>query len=440
MLIDTLIFARWIAPVRPRKVLEHHAIPIHNGKILGILPAEKAKQKYQASNTTHCDEHLLIPGLVNAHTHAAMNLLRGIADDLPLMEWLQEHIWPAEAQWLSEAFVHDGTQLAIAEMIRSGTTCFNDMYLFPDVTARAAQQAGIRATIGLVVIDFPTPWADNAEEYLRKGLDLRDEFKGDRLIRTALAPHAPYTVSEEPLREIATLANELDIPVHIHLHETAGEVQQSLDQHGIRPLQRLQELGLLSPNLMAVHMTQLEDEEIRTLAAHKASVVHCPSSNLKLASGFCPTARLKALHVNTALGTDGAASNNDLDMFSEMRIAALAAKGITGDATRLKAHDVLEMATLNGARALHIDDETGTLERGKSADITAIRLNTLETLPVYDPISQLVYACGRENVDHVWVAGKPLLHQRQLTTLDEHALIETAKRWQAKISTTSANA
>ncbi|MGV6860025.1 MAG: TRZ/ATZ family hydrolase [bacterium] len=434
MQVDTLIHARWIAPVRPRKLLENHSIAIKNGKIVEIAPRETASRKYQATTVQECGDHLITPGFINAHTHAAMNLFRGMADDLPLMEWLQEHIWPAEARWLSEQFVLDGSQLAIAEMLRSGTTCFNDMYLFPDVTARAAQQSGIRATIGLVVIDFPTPWAENAEEYLRKGLDLRDEFKDDGLIRTALAPHAPYTVSEDPLKEIAMLGNELDIPIHIHLHETAAEVAQSVEQHSARPLKRLEGLGMLTPNLCAVHMTQLTSEEIKSLAKHKASVIHCPSSNLKLASGFCPAAQLKAHHVNVALGTDGAASNNDLNMLSEMRIAALAAKGSTGEATRLKAHDVLEMATINGARALHIDHETGTLEKGKSADITAIRMDTLETLPITNPVSQLVYSSSREAIEHVWVAGKPLLHHRQLTTLDEPALIETAKRWQAKIS------
>ncbi len=433
--IDTLIFARWLAPVKPKKLLEHHAIAVHNGRIINILPGEKASDKYTADNTFYCDDHILIPGLINCHTHAAMNLLRGIADDLPLMEWLQNHIWPAETKWLSESFVHDGSQLAMAEMIRGGTTCFNDMYLFPDITARCAQQAGMRATIGLVVIDFPTPWAQDAEEYLRKGLALRDEYKDDSLIRTALAPHSPYTVSEGSLREIATLVNELDIPLHIHLHETADEVENSLQEHGVRPLQRLDEMGMLTPNLLAVHMTQLRDDEIQSLAAQNASIVHCPTSNLKLGSGFCPTPALKKAHINVALGTDGAASNNDLDMFSEMKIAALSAKGQSGDATQLKAYDVLEMATLNGAKALGIADITGSLQRNKSADIAAVRLNSLETLPVYDPVSQLIYACNRENVDHVWVAGKLLLNNRQLTTLDETSLIKTAKLWQNKIST-----
>lgn len=411
-----------------------HSVAIDNGTIVDVLPTGEALLKYQASHTETCDQHVLLPGFINSHTHVAMNLMRGLADDLPLHTWLSEHIWPAEAKWLSESFVHDGTRHAIAEMLRSGTTCFNDMYLFPDVTARVAQQSGIRAQIGIVVIDFPTPWAKDADEYLSKGLTLRDEFKGDSRISLSLAPHAPYTVSEGPLRQIATLTNELGTKIHIHLHETAQEVSDFVEQHGIRPIAHLDKCGLMGPDLNAVHMTQLDDEEIALLARENVSVIHCPSSNMKLASGFCPTAKLAASGVNVALGTDGAASNNDLDMFSEMRIAGLIAKGHSADATVLPANDILKMATLNGARALGIDDHTGSIERGKAADLTAVRIDSIETTPIYDPASQIVYACGRENVDHVWVAGKLLLHHRQLTTLDEQELIRSARRWQHKIS------
>lgn len=434
MVIDTLINAASILPVRPSRTLHDHAIAINNGRIVDILPSNVAGEKYEASQTIQCDEHVLIPGFINAHTHAAMNLLRGIADDLPLHTWLTEHIWPAEGKWLSENFVHDGTQHAIAEMLRSGTTCFNDMYLFPDVTARCALHSGIRASIGSVVIDFPTSWASDADEYLEKGLSLIDEYKGDTRISVTLAPHATYTVSEKPLRRIATLSNELNLKVHIHLHETAQEVVDSEASIGKRPMQHIEECGLLTPDLMAVHMTQLNDAEIKQLATQNASVVHCPSSNMKLGSGFCRTADLLKAGVNVALGTDGSASNNDLDMFAEMRIAALIAKGFSQDATVLSAHQVLEMATINGAKALGIDATTGSLEKGKAADITAVRLDSIETTPLYDPASQLIYACGRESVDHVWVSGKQLLNNRKLTTLDEDKLIQTARDWQEKIA------
>ncbi len=433
MTIDTLISAKWVIPVSPAGVLHQHSIAINDGKILDILPTQQALQQYSPKQQVDCPEHALLPGLINSHTHAAMNLLRGIADDLPLMPWLKAHIWPAEQRWLSESFVHDGSLHAIAEMIRSGTTTFNDMYLFPDVTARCALQAGVRASIGLIVIDFPTAWAQDAAEYLSKGLKLRDELKNYPLLHFTLAPHAPYTVSDGPLQRIATLANELDLPIHMHVHETQHEVDEFLQQRQQRPLAHLAALGLLSPNLQAVHMTALNAEEIELLAAHDVSVIHCPESNLKLASGICPVAPLQHQGVNVALGTDGAASNNDLDLFGEMRTAALLAKGINQDARAVKAQTALEMATINAARALHIDHLTGSLALGKSADMIAVNLNHIETAPVYDPVSTLVYACSREQVEYVWVAGRSLLHKRQLTTLDESAILEAAHHWREKI-------
>ena len=438
MNVDLLIHAACVLRVEPAEPLLQHSVAVDNGKVIDILPTDKANSRYQASHVEHCDQHILMPGFVNAHTHVAMNLLRGIADDLPLQRWLTDHIWPAEAKWLSESFVHDGSQHAIAEMLRSGTTCFNDMYLYPDITARVAQQAGIRAQIGIVVIDFPTAWAKDADEYLHKGLAVFDEFKGDSRISLSLAPHAPYTVSEEPLRRVATLSNELGLKIHIHLHETAQEVEDSVESRGVRGIEHLSNCGLLGPDLNAVHMTQLTQEEIKRLAIENASVIHCPSSNMKLASGFCPTSDLLTAGVNVALGTDGAASNNDLDMFSEMRIAAMIAKGHSGDATALPANDVLRMATINGARALGLDDTTGSISKGKAADLIAVRIDNIETTPVYDPASQIVYACGRENVEHVWVAGKPLLHHRSLTTLDEKALIKSARHWQHRIAASDA--
>jgi 5-methylthioadenosine/S-adenosylhomocysteine deaminase len=417
--IDTLLQARWLVPINPaHDCLEHHSIAIDDGRIIDILPDDQAIVQYSAQNRIAYPKHALMPGMINCHTHAAMNLFRGLADDLALMDWLQNHIWPAEQQWINEAFVQTGTELAIAEMLRCGTTCFNDMYFYPDVSARVARRVGIRACIGLIVLDLPTVWAQNADEYIDKGTALRDLYRDDELIRTAFAPHAPYTVSDAPLQKIRTLADELDVPVHMHVHETAFEVADAVEKSGKRPLQRLHELGLVSPNLLAVHMTQLLDSEIELLAAAGSHVLHCPESNLKLASGFCPVAKLLAAGVNVALGTDGAASNNDLDMFGEMRTAALLAKGVANDATALPAHQALEMATINGARALGIDSFTGSLEIGKQADIIAIDLSAIETTPMFNPISHLVYCTGREQVSDVWVAGKHLMKQRVLTSLD----------------------
>ena len=431
---DTLIQASWIAPVAPGDVLRDHTIVVRHGRILELLPAAEARARHPGVESVELPGQLLIPGLVNAHTHAAMSLFRGLADDLPLMTWLHEHIWPAEGRWISEAFIADGTALAAAEMLRGGTTCFNDMYFFPDVTARVCSKAGLRAVVGLIVIDFATAWAEHIDDYFDKGLKVHDAWRGDPLIHTAFAPHAPYSVSDAPLQRLRLLADELDIPVHIHLHETRDEIRQGLASHGQRPIARLDGLGLIGPRLVAVHMTQLEDDEIALIAERGARVVHCPESNLKLASGFCPVARLAEAGVELALGTDGAASNNDLDMIDEMRSAALLAKGVAASATALPAPEVLRMATLNGARALGLEAHIGSLEAGKSADIVAVDLNAINTQPVYDPVSQLVYSAGREQVSNVWVAGRRVLHDGRLTTLDESELRARAQAWRARIA------
>jgi 5-methylthioadenosine/S-adenosylhomocysteine deaminase len=433
-LVDTLIHARWLIPVEPESsTLEHHSLVIDAGRIVDLLPTEFAKQQYRSQHTANLDHHALLPGLINSHTHAAMSLLRGIADDLPLMDWLNHHIWPLEQKWMGEAFVSDGVDLAIAEMIRGGTTCFNDMYFFPDITAQQAIAQGIRASIGLIVFDFPTIWAENSAEYLVKGLALQESLRDQPLITTTFAPHAPYTVSDIPLQKISQLSEELGRPVHIHVHETRHEIEQALQQTGKRPLQRLQELGLVNSLLMAVHATQLTDAEINLLADVGASIVHCPESNLKLASGFCPVARCLAAGVNVALGTDGAASNNDLDMFGELRTAALLGKAVAEDASAIPAMTALRMATINGAKALGLDHEIGSLSVGKSADVIAIDLSLLETQPLYCPVSQIVYAASRQQVTDVWVAGKRLLNQRQLTTINLEVLNAKIKEWQRRL-------
>lgn len=432
--VDALISARWIIPVEPDdKVLENHTIVVDDGRILELLPVADAMEKYQPAESVSLDSHALIPGLINAHSHAAMSLFKGLADDLPLMDWLNNHIWPAETQWVSPGFVADGTRLAVAEMIRGGTTCFNDMYFFPDETATVASEAGIRASVGLIIIDFPTAWAKDIQEYFDKGEMVHDRFRHNPLISTTFAPHAPYTVSDKPLAKIAILAEELDIPIHMHVHETAAEINQAVEDTGITPLQRLADLGLLGQRLMAVHMTQLDVTAIEMVARYNVNVIHCPESNLKLASGFCPVTALREAGINIALGTDGSASNNDLDMFGEMRTAALIAKGISNDPSALPAMDAIKLATINGARALDMDKQTGSLVPGKYADMVAIDLDYVETQPVYDPVSQIVYAASRNQVTHVWVAGKALLKDRELTTLDEQQLIQTARMWRSRI-------
>ena len=434
MQVDHLIQARWIIPVEPTSVIhENYSLVIDDGKIIDLLDNAEALGKYQPHSLERLEQHVLIPGLINCHTHAAMSLLSGIADDLPLMDWLQNHIWPAEQKWVSEAFVRDGTDLAIAEMIRGGTTCFNDMYFFPEVAAQQALAHGIRANIGLIVFDFPTIWAENADVYLAKGLALHDRLRHERLITTSFAPHAPYTVSDEPLAKMLTFANELDLSIHMHLHETQHEVDEQMQKTAQTPLQRMHDLGLLSPAFMGVHMTQLSKEEIQFYAETGAHIIHCPESNLKLASGFCPVVACLDAGINVALGTDGAASNNDQDMLAEMRVAALLAKGVSGRANALPAMQALEMATINGAKALGLDHEIGSLMIGKAADVVAIDLSEVETQPVFNPLAQIVYAASRHQVSDVWVAGKRLLNKRRLTTLDLNDLRQRAAVWQQRL-------
>lgn len=432
--VDLLIHAAWIIPATDdQAILDNHAIAVRDGHIVAILPSKDCAAKVRASRELQLPDQALIPGLVNAHGHAAMSLLRGIADDLPLMTWLQDYIWPLESKWVSEEFVYHGTQLAIAEMLRGGTTCFADMYFFPDASAKAATETGMRVQLAAPVIDFPTPWAANAEEGIAKTTALHDNWRNSELVSTAFGPHAPYSVSDEPLRKIAALAEMLDIPIHMHVHETAFEVEEAVRLTGVRPMQRLYDLGLLSPRLLCVHATQVNDEDLALLKQTAAHVIHCPESNLKLASGFCPVARLLASDVNVAIGTDGAASNNDLDMFSEMRTAAMLAKACSGDAAAVPAYQALQMATINGAKAMGLDQAIGTLEVGKCADITAVRLDSLNTLPLYNPVSQLVYSTQSNQVSHVWINGKLLLDNGELTSLNVRNIRKQTLVWQQRL-------
>lgn len=432
--VDTLIHAAWIAPVEPPgTLLADHCVAVRDGRIVGLLPSGEAESAYVAKAEVLLPAHLLIPGLVNLHCHAAMSLLRGLADDLPLMTWLQEHIWPAEARHVSDEFVHDGSLLAAAEMLRGGITCFNDMYFFPEATARAALRAGIRASLGVITVEFPSAYATDAASYLHKGLATRDAYQGEELLSFCLAPHAPYTVSDDTLRRIATLAEEIDAPIHTHLHETTDEIAQGLARNGVRPLERLRRLGIVGPRLIAVHAIHLDEAEIDLLAREGAAIAHCPGSNLKLANGIAPAATFRAKGITMGLGTDGAASNNRLDLLGEMRTASLLAKGASGNARALGAHEVLRIATLEGARALGLEREIGSIVPGKQADLAAVELSSLETLPCFDPVSDLLYSAGREHVTHVWVAGVACLADRKLTRLDAEDIRAKAIWWRKKI-------
>jgi 5-methylthioadenosine/S-adenosylhomocysteine deaminase len=432
--IDTLIHASWVITVNSNNdILENHSVAINDGKIIDIFATSNANQSYDARAEYQLPNHAIIPGLVNCHGHTPMTLLRGLADDLPLMDWLNNHIWPAESKWVSPEFVFTGTQIAIAEMLRSGTTCFTDMYFFPEQTAAAAEQAGIRAMLGLILINFPSTYAQNEEDYLNKGLALHDNLRHHSLIKTSFAPHAPYTVSDEGLKKLSMLADELDIPIQIHLHETEFEVNEAIKQHGNRPINRLDQLGLLSPRLLASHMTQIIDDDIKLAADNGINIIHCPESNLKLASGYCPIQKLLNNNINIALGTDGAASNNDLDMLSEMQTAALLGKAVAQNAQAASAEQILRIATINGAKALGMDDIIGSIEIAKSADLVAIDLNSIETQPLYNPLSQIIYSCTREQIKHVWVNGSHLLKNRELTTLDLSGLLQSARQWREKI-------
>ena len=436
-LIDLLVEPRWIAAVDPDVVLERHALAVHEGRIVALLPSGEARSRFAPTRRVVLEDHLLIPGLVNLHTHAAMTLMRGLADDLPLLDWLQKHIWPAETAHASPQFVYDGTRLACAEMLSGGVTCFNDMYFFPEAAAAAASELGMRAMLGITALEFPTPYASDADDYINKGLAVRENWLNHPLIGFCLAPHAPYTVADTTFERLVTLAAQLNIPVHCHVHETRHEIDESLRLHGLTPLARLQRLGLLGPGFIGVHGCHLEDDDLDRLATTGSSVAHCPTSNLKLASGIAPVARMRQRGINVGLGTDGAASNNRLDMFGEMRLAALLAKGSTGDASALPAREVLRMATLNGAQALGLGSEIGSITPGKSADFVAVSFKGLNTKPCYDPVSHLVHVADRECVTHVWIAGKCCVDHKTLVTNDQNDLESAIALWQNRLEVRS---
>lgn len=430
ILIDSLLCARWVIPITPANVtLENFAVAIKNGEIIDLLPIDQARQKYLATETVDLGDHVLLPGFVNLHAHTAMSLMRGIADDLPLMRWLNEAIWPRERQYVSPQFVYEGTLLGAAEMLRSGITCCNDNYFYPDDAARAYADIGLRAMVGMAIIEFPSSYASDAADYIAKGLAARDRWQGNPLIDFAFAPHAPYTVSNASFERIASLAEELDALIHLHLHETRDEISQSEAEHGMRPLARLQSLGLLGPNLVVAHAVHMTDSEIEALAQHAVSIAHNPTSNMKLASGIAPISAMLRAGINIGLGTDGAASNNRQDIMQEMRHAALLAKVSSGDAAALPAHQTLRMATLNGAKALGLDTRIGSIETGKQADLCAIALNDSLIAPYFDAAAHLIYAAGREHISHVWTQGQIRVHNGCLLHPHNTELLRISQHW-----------
>ena len=433
--IDLAVSAKWIIPIIPKqKCYEDCTLLVADEKIHSIVPSDGVADKYIIDQHIQLHDHVLMPGLVNCHGHSAMTLLRGFADDHPLMTWLEKHIWPVESQWVSNEFVKDGAELAIAEMLLAGTTCFSDMYFFPEATAKAAFDSGMRAQLVFPIMDFPCAWGSGPDNYIEKGLKLHDNYRAIDRISIGFGPHAPYTVSDAPLERIVTLSQELQAPVQSHAHETAFEVSQGIEQTGMRPLKRLADIGLISPLTQLVHMTQINDDDIALLQKHNPHVFHCPHSNLKLASGFCPVDTLKKADVNVAIGTDGAASNNGLSLFDELRTAAMLSKAVANDASSLSAFEALEMATINGANALGLSDQIGSLEVGKCADFIAIQTHHLQQAPTYNIASQLVYTNMQSRVSHVWVNGKCLVNNHALQTLDIQRTMANVTQWQTTLS------
>lgn len=429
-----IISASWIAPVIPEgTVLTGHSLVIEDAHIRALLPRDEALRQFTDGVEVRLHRHLLTPGFINAHGHAAMTLLRGIADDREMMDWLTNWIWPIEGQLVDDRFVYDGTRLATMEMIMGGTTCTADNYFFPEAAARAFSDMHFRAQVGMPVLQVHNAWAKSEEDHIHKGLAFRDSIRNQPLLTTAFAPHAPYTVTDSGFERVRLYAEQLDTPVHLHLHETATEVADGISATGLRPIARMRKLGIVSPSLQAVHMTRLRDDEIALLAANGAQVAHCPESNMKLASGFCPVQKLVQAGVNVAIGTDGAASNNDLDMIQEARTASLLSKVVSEDATSLSAAECLEMMTINGARFLGLADDIGSLEPGKQADICATNLSGPTFQPLFNPVSQLIYAATARDVASVWIAGRRVLAEGELCDADATGILQATENWRTQI-------
>jgi 5-methylthioadenosine/S-adenosylhomocysteine deaminase len=448
--VEILIRARYLATVDINNtVLENAIVAINNvGTIVGIHTESNNNNgipPYQAKRVFTYPSSIVIPGFINTHTHAAMALMRGFGDDMKLTDWLVTRIWPAEAKCISPEYVSDGTRLAIQEMLLTGTTTFQDMYFFPDSIEQVVQDTGIRAVIGQVVIAFPTPYTKSADDALSraetklKNNTMNQQPKnGNNRVRYAVTPHAPYSVQEKDLVRAFKLSQQYSVPFITHLHECFEEIRASvaldrssgfchMSEHKSRPLATMDHNGIVNHTCLFAHMTQLEDEEISLLAKRGANVAHCPSSNLKLASGFCPVAKLLEAGVNVSIGTDGAASNNSLDLLAEMKLAALLAKGVSLNPCVVPAQTALRMATINGAKALGLDSICGSLEVNKQADITVIELQE----PIYDPLSTLVYASSRQSVKDVFVNGQLLVENGMLCNQEKFKV--DILKWKTKI-------
>ncbi len=432
--VDTLITARWVVPVEPDgRVLEDHAVAIHGGQIVAVLPAAEARARYAAREHVDRPSHVLMPGIVNAHTHAATTLLRGREQNQRPGPWQPGGVRALERRWSGPEYVRDGTELAIAEMLRAGVTCFADMHLWPDVVAQTAAECHVRASIGLLVSEAATAWAATADEHIDRGMHLRDQYRGDPLLSTHFAPYAPHSLSDATLARVRRLADELDLPVALHLHETAWEIEESEGRFGMRPLARLASIGLASPQLRAVHMAHVTPSDLEMLAGSGASVVHCPESNLKRGAGVCPLPDLLGRGVPVSLGTGEAASNDDLDVLGEARTAGLLASGVSASPGAVVASDLLRMATLEGARALGLGELTGGLVPGKWADLCCMNLKSPRSWPVSDVVATVIYSASSRQVTDTWVAGRRLLADGALVYLDEAAVLERAESWRVRM-------
>ena len=429
-----IISASWIFTSNSAdQLLSDYSIVIKGNQIIDLVHQSKVFDEYDAEEIYQLTDHILIPGLINTHTHAAMSLFKGFSDDLPLQDWLNNYIWPAEKKFVNSSFVKDGSMLALSEMIKAGVTTFNDMYFYPESTAEASIELGVRSNVGLVVLDFPTNYAADPEDYLVKGFEFRDRWRSEELITTSIAPHAPYSVSDEAFSLINTYSEELGINIHMHLHETQWEIEDSVKRYGITPVQRLNNLGIINPSLIAAHCVHLNDQDMATLAKNKVSIVHNPSSNMKLGSGIADVAKMIKQNLNISLGTDSSASNNRLDIMEEMRLAALLTKGKNKSPELLSATQAIKMATINGAKTLGLDSIIGSIEKNKIADLVAIDLNSIENQPIYNPLATLVYSSSKSDVSYVWINGKIKLKEKELVNLDQEKIIQMAKIWQKRI-------
>jgi len=431
--VDTILTGGIVLTVNANMdLLPDGAVAIRGDTIVAVGPSDDIREHYVADELILCDGKVIMPGLVNTHTHAAMTLLRGLADDLRLDVWLMGYMMPTEGRFVNPEFCRLGTSLACAEMIRSGITMFADMYYFESDVAAATAEAGMRAVCGQTVLKFPAPDATSYEESLAATRKFIEEWKTHPLVVPAVAPHAPYTCTDDILRACADLAKEFDVPLLIHISETRLEVEDSRRDYEMPVVPRVKKLGVLDAKTLAAHCVHIDSGEIKTLFNHHIGVAHCPTSNLKLASGIAPITEMLERQVKVGIGTDGPASNNDLDMFEEIRLAAILAKGATSDPTVLPAKQAVLMATRMGAEAMHMGELTGSLEAGKRADVIVVDLDTIHNTPTFardfDSVySQIVYAAKSTDVSHVIVNGKMLMRERELLTIDERSLMQKAR-------------